>query len=301
MVHRTMRKSELLLTFQSMKQQEACYYDSIQSSNSEEWFAPEWRSGIVEWSYHIINVNKFSRDTVAISMNYFDRFLSTFEGKQNIQEFQLAAMTCLYIAIKVHERRAIKPKTISELSNGAFQEKQVTEMELRIATTLQWRLNPPTSMSFVRSFLLMIPDRRIEDFELWTVLDLATFQTELAVREYDFVSYAASTIALAAIFNATRMMVQERCSANLELKQVLQTMVKELSINVISRDFMICRDKLWVLLSTTRHPEATRIVQKSSKLRERGKESDYLDVSPRSSTKFEYIKNAGETPPYLHT
>jgi hypothetical protein len=89
-----------------------------------------WREKICEWSYQVIDHFDFSREVVAISVHYLDRYLSTRTVDKRI--FQLIAMTTLYLAIKLHDQGIVSMGSMIELSRGYFLVKQMEEMELEI-------------------------------------------------------------------------------------------------------------------------------------------------------------------------
>jgi Cyclin, N-terminal domain/Cyclin, C-terminal domain len=169
------------------------------------------RSNMVAWCYQVVDFCKFHRETVAISMNLLDRFMAcpfaaVMAAKTNVKVYQLACMTTLYTAVKIHEPEAMDPKIVSTLSNGTYSPAQIEDMEMQILMALTWRVNPPTAMAFVRQFLDLLPaqhffadsQRQRRD----AVYDLAKLQTELAVAEYCFLGVSASVIAYCALLNA---------------------------------------------------------------------------------------------------
>jgi hypothetical protein len=163
------------------------------------------RFKMAEWCYQIVDICGFSRETVAIAMSYLDRYMSTEVGSTALYDnrvFLLAAVTCLYTAIKIHEPKAMEPKFIVQLSKGAYTEEQVTDMELEILTAIQWRMNPPTSLSFINNFLALLPESTMSPNDRDTVYELAKLQTELAVHECSLIATDASIVAFCALMNA---------------------------------------------------------------------------------------------------
>uniref|UniRef100_A0A7S4WBA6 Cyclin N-terminal domain-containing protein n=1 Tax=Ditylum brightwellii TaxID=49249 RepID=A0A7S4WBA6_9STRA len=101
--------------------------------------------------------------------------------------YQLAAMTALYLAIKLHaetgvddahhfdgidechhhrydhdaarrrHKRKIKLLSFVELSRGQFSPKDLTGMERKMLEVLSWKVNPPTPMSLVTYLLRLFP------------------------------------------------------------------------------------------------------------------------------------------------
>ena len=99
-------------------------------SSSASGINEVWREKICEWSYQVIDHFDFSREIVSISMHYLDRYLAT--RSVNKKLFQLAAMTSLYLAIKLYEPGTLTMASMIELSRGYFQVEQMAEMEIAI-------------------------------------------------------------------------------------------------------------------------------------------------------------------------
>jgi len=165
------------------------------------------RSKMVEWMMTLTDACQLKRDTVSIAMNNMDRYLATPQGMthslRDSSAFQLACMTSLYSAIKVHEEKALSPEVLSSISRGFYSKKDMEDMEWSMLNALQWRVNGPTPLAFVREYLANIPRRVMKDSVKEHVLALAMMQTELAVTDYNMsTSSKASSIAFAALTNA---------------------------------------------------------------------------------------------------
>ena len=75
-------------------------------------------------------------------------------------------------------------------------------MERRILEALQWRVNPPTSMDFVRSFMNLIPAKFLDKESRKLILELAKYQVDVSVVHYEFCTEKSSVVAFAALLNA---------------------------------------------------------------------------------------------------
>lgn len=159
-----------------------------------------WREKICEWSYQVVDHYDLSKEVVSISLNYLDRFLVT--RRVNKKVFQLAAMTTLYLAIKVHEPGKMRMSSLIELSRGIFHVEHVSAMEEEILSALSWLMHPPTPMTQIRHLLLMLPSTCNDKYVKNQIADLACFLSELSVCHYYFVSHKSSSIALASILTA---------------------------------------------------------------------------------------------------
>ena len=100
------------------------------SSSSASGINEVWREKICEWSYQVIDHFDFSREVVSIAIHFLDRFLAT--RPVNKKLFQLAAMTTLYLAIKLFEPGNLSMSSMIELSRGYFMVEQMAEMEMAI-------------------------------------------------------------------------------------------------------------------------------------------------------------------------
>jgi len=160
-----------------------------------------WREKICEWSYQVVDHFDFSREVVSISMSFLDRFLSSTRELVDKKFFQLAAMTCLYLAVKLYEPGTLPMQAMINLSRGYFTVEQMTAMEMEILRILSWHVHPPTSLCFVRHFLQLIPSE-LPNAMKNDVMELARFLTELAVIDYFFVPRSMSSLALVAVLHA---------------------------------------------------------------------------------------------------
>jgi hypothetical protein len=163
------------------------------------------RSKMATWCIQVVDFCKFSRETVEIAMSNLDRYMVTPAGRAARNDrsiYQLACMAALYTAVKIHEPESMDPKLVSRLSQGVFSSKDVEAMEANLLMALNWRVNPPTALSFVRKLMELIPEDALNGEMRHTVIDVAKFQTELAIHEYQFVTVEPSTIAYCTLINS---------------------------------------------------------------------------------------------------
>jgi hypothetical protein len=163
------------------------------------------RSAMAKWCNDITDFCNYSRETAAIAMSCLDRFMASPDGRSILLDrnlFQLAAMTALYTAVKVHEHEAMDPQLVSSLCRGAHSPEDIEAMESRMLNAIQWRINPPTAMSFLRSMLDLVPEHLIDASQRETVMELTQFQVDLAVCDDEFWQQPASSIAFASLLNA---------------------------------------------------------------------------------------------------
>lgn len=211
----------------------------------------EWRRKICQWSFRVIDHFRLDREVVTLGMNIFDRFLVAHPSscdensgsglcpcpscKRSVDSrtYQLAAMTSLYLAVKLHSagseeefnrRRRFKLCSFVELSRGQFDSKDLCAMERTILSTLKWKVNSPTPMTFVTYFLnLLMPEREAMplharnnyDLVLHVLRELSRYLTELAVcLGSDCTSERKSHVGFAAILVSMDLLTYQALSAS---------------------------------------------------------------------------------------
>ena len=191
------------------------------------------RVKMCEWCYQVVDFCKFRRETVGIGMSYLDRYLCSDKGKKALgdrKEYQLVAMTCLYIAIKLHEPLEMETSLLADLSRGCYTEMEFANMEKKILEALIWRVSGPTALGFIHHFMLFFPDSLHTAIKT-AVFDYARYQTELAVSDHACVKVAPSVVGAAALFNAMEGMDPTLLPYKIQNK-LMKTVAKYTSIDM---------------------------------------------------------------------
>jgi hypothetical protein len=100
---------------------------SSPSSSSSEGINDLWRQKICEWYYHVVDFFGFSRQVVSIAMSFLDRYLSV--RAVDKKHFQLAALTTLYMTIRIYERGALSMANMIDLGRRLFMMEHIISME----------------------------------------------------------------------------------------------------------------------------------------------------------------------------
>jgi hypothetical protein len=202
-----------LLSLCAMLQQEDRYYTisdffrdlPIHDHNGQLSVDPNARRQIAQWIVKIMEACNYKKEFADITMSILDRFVDTTDGHHVLVDrglYQLAALSALYVSVKIHCPQALSPDLVAQLSQGSFSRSDIESMERRILFALQWTVNPPTVMSFVRSYLDVIPVDRLDDETRKLILDLASLQADMAVLDSRFIPVKASRVALGSLMNA---------------------------------------------------------------------------------------------------
>ncbi|KAI4366469.1 hypothetical protein MLD38_022343 [Melastoma candidum] len=111
------------------------------------------RNDAVEWIMKVHAFYSFSAATAVLAVDYLDRFLlscyGTLEGEKPWMT-QLTAVACLSLAAKVEETRVPLLLDLQvEDSSYVFEARTIQRMEVVVLSSLRWRMNPVTPLSFV--------------------------------------------------------------------------------------------------------------------------------------------------------
>ncbi|KAK6796776.1 hypothetical protein RDI58_004477 [Solanum bulbocastanum] len=176
------------------------------------------RKRSLEWMLTVIDHYGFNALTAALAVNYFDRFISRV-CFQKVKPWmsQLVAVACLSIAAKVEEIQV--PLLLDlQVSNpkDVFEAKTIQKIELLVLSTLKWKMNPVTPLSFI--------DHIIRRFVLMTNL-YSEFQGKCEnvilgiITDSRLLHYPPSVIAIATLFYVINEI--EPCNAIDYLNQLM--------------------------------------------------------------------------------
>ena len=123
------------------------------------------RKAMIDWCFTVVDAFDLSRESVAISMSLLDRYLSSNNGEscevlQSKQQFQLAAITCFYIAVKIYEPVQLGIAMLLKLCRGYYKQNDIICMEQDILSALDYRvyISTTTPMEYVRQYLDLLTE-----------------------------------------------------------------------------------------------------------------------------------------------
>ncbi|KAL7469970.1 hypothetical protein ACHAXS_010218 [Conticribra weissflogii] len=158
-----------------------------------------WRSKLCAWMYCIVDTHDLSRELVSIALSYMDRYLSKVWMNYS-DDFQLVGMTSLYIAIKLyrHHGKCAGICSFAKLSKGIFNEQDFLTMEDNVLNTLEWRMHPPTAVSYLELLIYFVPRGATHPFTRKDLFERVKFLLELSSTVHYFFAKKPSCIAIAA-------------------------------------------------------------------------------------------------------
>lgn len=176
------------------------------------------RQKMVEWYYEMADFLKIDRSTASRAMILLDRFMATSyrapaaaEARKNRDQYQLFALTALFLSIKLFERLNIQAEHVSYLSRGRYQPQEIVKMETMMLAALEWKVCEATKVDYVDNIMNYIVPRMENSSSyamsnssklLDNIKELALLQIQLSDFEATFASRKQSVVAFAAICNA---------------------------------------------------------------------------------------------------
>lgn len=109
------------------------------------------RGILVDWLVEVGEEYRLCADTLYLTVNYIDRFLSLHKVAR--AQLQLVGVTCMWIAAKYEEIYPPNVADFSYITDNTYQKEQMVEMEEVVLKTLQYELTVPTAKAFLRRLL----------------------------------------------------------------------------------------------------------------------------------------------------
>lgn len=205
------------------------------------------RKKICEWTIGVIDHFDLSRQTFCITIDLFDRYFATRGNRSKSDLALLTALTSLYVAIKVNEKKKIALSTLVHLSRFKFTAEDIEGMEMELLTSLSWLVHPPTAADYITQLVLLLPPHTCPT-TMSEICQSSRYNSELAVCDPFFIEQSKSSIALASILNTLE---DEICYKELPLCN-RETFINNIEhkfnwIMAKINDVNKCRDRLRVL------------------------------------------------------
>jgi len=151
------------IVMRTMRKLESSVYKRPRAQMMPEMYSGLWRRQIVEWMYVLIKHCKLKHEATAAAVYYLDAAVMCSSSSSLVnspRDYQLCAMTALYLALKVFDSptmRVVKLSCLVKLGNGEFTEDDIIKKEHDLVRALGWRLNPPTADCFFHRYMELLP------------------------------------------------------------------------------------------------------------------------------------------------
>ncbi|XP_076915902.1 cyclin-D3-1-like [Bidens hawaiensis] len=155
------------------------------------------RKEAVAWILKVKACYGFTPLTAILAIDYLDRFLSGLHFQNNKPwMIQLVAVSCLSLAAKVQETHVPLLINLQVVDTKfLFEAKNIQKMELLVMSTLKWRMNPVTPISFLDHIVRRL--RLLSSHVHWDFFKKCEAMILYLVSDSRFVSYKPSVLATA--------------------------------------------------------------------------------------------------------
>jgi cyclin A len=113
---------------------------------------PSMRAILIDWLVEVAEEYRLVPDTLYLTVNYIDRYLSG--NEINRQRLQLLGVACMLIAAKYKEICAPQVEEFCYITDNTYFRDEVLEMEASVLNYLKFEMTAPTAKCFLRFYSL---------------------------------------------------------------------------------------------------------------------------------------------------
>jgi len=128
------------------------YKTRLNFLDSHPLITTKMRSILFDWLIEVCEVYHLHRETYHLSIAYIDQYLC---NKNNLakNKFQLLGITSLFVASKIEEIYPPRLSDFAYVTDNTCSEEDILDMELDLMNTLNWYINPITSINWLLIYL----------------------------------------------------------------------------------------------------------------------------------------------------
>ncbi|XP_027362246.1 cyclin-D3-2-like [Abrus precatorius] len=158
------------------------------------------RQDAVRWIFRVSSLYAFTALTTVLAVNYFDRSVTSVRFQSDKPWMaQLVAVACLSLAAKMEETQVPLLLDLQvEESKFVFEPKTIQRMELLVLSTLKWKMNPVTPISF---FQHLVTRLGLKSHLHWEFLCRCERVLLSVIADSRVMSYLPSTLAAATMIH----------------------------------------------------------------------------------------------------
>ncbi|KAK3006588.1 hypothetical protein RJ639_016118 [Escallonia herrerae] len=164
------------------------------------------RAILVDWLVEVAEEYRLVPDTLYLTVNYIDRYLSG--NTMDRQRLQLLGVACMMIAAKYEEICAPQVEEFCYITDNTYFKEEVLQMESAVLNFLKFEMTAPTAKCFLRRFVRAA--QGVNEAPSLQLECLANYLAELSLLEYTMLCYTPSLIAASAIFLAKYVLFPSR-------------------------------------------------------------------------------------------
>lgn len=177
--------------FQYMRKLELKYRPSANYMDSQPELKWSYRSTLIDWIVQVHSRFQLLPETLYLTVNIIDRFLS--KKAVTLNRFQLVGAAALFIAAKFEEINCPTLKDIVYMLDNAYSREDIIKAEKFMIDTLEFEIGWPGPMSFLRRI------SKADDYE-YDIRTLAKYLLETTIMDAKLAAAPPSWLASGAYF-----------------------------------------------------------------------------------------------------
>jgi len=231
---------------------------------------PKMRSVLVEWLVEVHQQFSLLQETLYFSVAILDRYMQV--SCQNVprKSLQLVGVTAMFIAAKYEEMYAPEIGDFVYITDNAYSQAQIREMEIKIMSVLGFDMGRPLPLHFLRR------NSKAGQVDA-TAHTMAKYVMELTLLEYGFCHVLPSEIAAVALaFSLKALDIDDKPLSELwtsTLQYYSQYSVEDFAVTL--------QQVAQMVLNTTRAPEKSKLlaIRKKYANKKFGKIAEYPELT----------------------
>jgi cyclin B len=213
---------------------------------------PKMRTVLVDWLIQVHSQFNLLQETLYLTVAILDRFLQEMSCKVERKQLQLVGVAAMFIASKYEEMYAPEIGDFVYITDRAYTEPQIREMEMKILATLNFDLGRPLPLHFLRR------NSKAGNVDALTHT-LAKYAMELTLVDYKMAHIKPSVVAAAALALSLKVL-EDRNRTHEEEPKAIGEMWNSTLVHYTTYTFDMISDsveKLAALMLTTSKASAT--------------------------------------------
>jgi len=208
---------------------------------------PKMRTVLVDWLIQVHSQFNLLQETLYLTVAILDRFLQENACKVERKQLQLVGVAAMFIASKYEEMYAPEIGDFVYITDRAYTEPQIREMEMKILATLNFDLGRPLPLHFLRR------NSKAGNVDALTHT-LAKYAMELTLVDYKMAHIKPSVIAASALALSLKVLEDRNRTHEEEKTKPISEMWNSTLVHYTTYTFDMISDsveKLAALMLTT--------------------------------------------------
>jgi len=240
---------------------------------------PKMRSVLVDWLIQVHQQFNLLQETLYLTVAILDRFLQGYAHKVERKQLQLVGVAAMFIASKYEEMYAPEIGDFVYITDKAYTESQIREMEMKILQALAFDLGRPLPLHFLRR------NSKAGNVDAM-VHTLAKYVMELTLVNYDMAHWEPSKLAAAALALSLKVLDRDEKSIH-ELWTPTLTFYTSYSFDNISK---YVQQLASCVYETSKAPDSAKLMAVRKKYEDK-KLSKIAKLAELTGSTMEQLKN----------